>query len=229
MADHKHAVKSYRIISPKINHPADPDAEKGYPVITYEHVSGCAQSPQPHTVVIPPAAVQIMEEAAKKRLEELAEQIKAEPDSYDNDLRYLEQARLCHCLAASQATKCTYTKRCNGEYRNDLDDIVIIDPEASDGVVPSDHGFAILDVDGVYGDDKTVFGSNGMALPVPFSFTYRNLKSLFEMAEQSQITQHQLIVHCWLRIRNAKKALEKANKVPGEESDWEGEDLLDLE
>ncbi|RVX74758.1 hypothetical protein B0A52_01035 [Exophiala mesophila] len=205
-AEREAAVIATQIISPKPQNSWTPKAEKAFPRIAYEHMPGCARSPDPDTVVISPAATQLMDKAAEDRFNEIRQQMVVDPLCYDNDVLDLEQVRLSNCVNASPTTKQTYTLRCNGEYRNDLDDVLTVDPEATNGVAPSIHGYAVLDIDGVNDESRATFDTNGIPLPIPVSFTYRSLKFVIGMAEQGKTTEQALIMNCWLRIRCAKRA-----------------------
>lgn len=205
--EHEETVQRTKILTSLFHVPTKSPDEKGYPKITYEHTDGCIRSPQPQTVILSTEAVKILDDCAQQQLDKRTLALDSEPDVDERSTLQLEICRLQTCLSSTPTCKGLYIKRCNGEYRNALDDYVKLDPTSPSGIRPSEFGYAVLDIDGINDPKKWTMDKRGFPLPIPVSFTYRDLKNLEESLREGRRTDRDLIADCWERIRCAKRAV----------------------
>ncbi|KAK5057563.1 hypothetical protein LTR84_011563 [Exophiala bonariae] len=176
------------------------------PVIFYAHTKGCSRSESPEVLIISANAIALMDDIATKRLHNIITILDANIQTSEHPKLLGERTRLESCLSACKTAKGMYMKRCNGEYRNSLDDEIIPDPTEPNGYRPSDMGYAMLDMEGPCEKKRWTYGDNGWPNPIPTTFTYKKLKIELGKVAEGKATEHDFLVTVWYSTRSGKRS-----------------------
>lgn len=173
-------------------------------------------------VIISPRATALLDEVATARLGNILAILNSDISTLDRPTLMEERTRLENCLGATNTAKGMYMKRCNGEYRNALDDELIPDPTTPNGYRPSDLGYSVLDLCGPCEKKRWTWNANGWPNPIPTTFTYKKLKYALEQVDEGKTTDADFLLNTWYRTRSGKRSEEWLKKHPDGKAESRG-------
>lgn len=176
------------------------------PVIVYAHAAGCCRTNDPDFIIVSLDSIALLDKIVAKRLENIVTILESGIPTLERPKLLAERSRLEHCLGSNNKAKGVYLRRCNGEFRNSLDDEIISDLAAPNGRLPSELGYSIVDEEGPCEKKRWTYTESTWPNAVPTTFTYKKLKGELRKVAEGKISENDFLVDIWYKTRSGRRS-----------------------
>lgn len=175
------------------------------PDVVYAHAEGCCRTDNPDFIIISLDSIALLDQIVAKRLENIVTILESGISTLERPRLLAERSRLEHSLGSNNKAKGVYLRRCNGEFRNSLDDEIISDLAAPNGLLPSQLGYSIVDLEGPCEKKRWAYTESSWPNAVPTTFTYKKLKRELRKVAEGKISEADFLVDIWYKTRSGRR------------------------